>query len=70
MHHLKLLRLKAGIKFAKSASTSLKISYNYIRLLEIGEKKPSIELIYKMAVLYKCSCDDIVLPYFTTDSCK
>jgi putative transcriptional regulator len=70
MQHLKILRLKAKIKYAKTAARKLGISYSMMTQMEQGIKRPSSDLAVEIAKLYNCSLEDIFLPYNSTDSEK
>jgi putative transcriptional regulator len=70
-NHITKLRKKAGIKTAKKAAKMLGISRCMMYYMEADSskkysRKPSSALGEKMARLFKCSLDDIFLPYFVT----
>lgn len=70
MTHIKTLRRNAGIKTAKEAAIKLGISAGMVYQMEQGIKKPSPKTAFKMSDLYKCTLEDIFLPYNTTNSEK
>lgn len=63
MNHIKQLRMNAGFKTAKLAAEALEISISMMKKMEIGIKKPSIELGFKMEQVFNCNLYDIFLPY-------
>ena len=71
-NHITELRKKAGYKTAKKAAEALNISTGMMYQMESStkknHKKPSPELAIKIADLFKCSLEDIFLPYITTNS--
>jgi putative transcriptional regulator len=67
-NHITALRLKAGIKTAKEAAKRLKISAGMMYQMEEGLKKPGSLLAVKMCPLFKCTLEEIFLPYTTTES--
>lgn len=69
-NHITKLRKNAGFKTAKIAAKALNISDGMMYQMEGGHKKPSPELAIKMSSLFKCTLEDIFLPFNTTNSCK
>ena len=69
-NHITDLRLKSGIKTAKEAARSLRISYGMMYQVEEGLKTPSPRLAINMSRLFGCSLEEIFLPSNTTESDK
>ncbi|MBO8158857.1 helix-turn-helix transcriptional regulator [Thermosyntropha sp.] len=69
-NHITIMRHKAGIKTAKEAAKLLGISPGMMYQIEGGSKRPSPEVAFKMTKIFKCSLDDIFLPFITTESDK
>ncbi|WP_422447867.1 helix-turn-helix transcriptional regulator [Thermoanaerobacterium sp. DL9XJH110] len=69
-NHITKLRKNAGFKTAKIAAKALGISSGMMYQMEGGHKKPSPELAIKMSSLFKCTLEDIFLPFNTTNSYK
>lgn len=67
-NHITNLRKKAGFKTAKDAAKALKISNGMMYQVEGGYKKPGSLLGMKMSTLFKCTMEEIFLPYNTTNS--
>ena len=67
-NHITDLRKKAGFKTAKDAAKALKISNGMTYQVEGGYKKPGSTLGVKMSKLFKCTMEEIFLPYNTTNS--
>lgn len=67
-NHITRLRKMAGIKTAKEAALLLKISPGMMYQMEEGSKSPSVKLACKMARLFHCSLDEIIMPIITTKS--
>jgi hypothetical protein len=61
--HLKGLRLAAGFKTLKEVHIITKISISMLSSIENGCKLPSPQLAAKLVQAYKCSYNDIFLPY-------
>jgi len=66
-NHITKLRKKSGFETAKEAAEKLKISDSMMYQMEGGYKQPSPNLGIKMAELFKCSLEDIFLPFNTTN---
>lgn len=62
--HLRQLRLKAGLT-KEHALEILEISESMMRKMELGFKRPGIELGIRMITAYKCTLEDIYLPYMS-----
>ncbi|WP_374044439.1 helix-turn-helix domain-containing protein [uncultured Clostridium sp.] len=56
---IKLRRLNLGLSDSKKAAELLKISMSSFYKLEHGYRKPSPELIARMAKVYQCTTDEI-----------
>ena len=67
-NHISDIRKKAGYMSAKEAAMELKCSMSMLYYIETGRRKPSHKLASKMVKIFKCSYDDIFLPFITTIS--
>ncbi|HDI3055738.1 TPA: transcriptional regulator [Clostridium botulinum] len=68
-NHITALRKKAGFDTAKDAAKVLNISNGMMYQMEGGYKTPGSQLAIRMSKQFKCTLEDIFLPFNTTDSC-
>lgn len=69
-NHITELRKKSGFETAKDAAEKLGISDSMMYQMEGGYKQPSPSLGMRMAEIFKCTLEDIFLPFNTTSSDK
>jgi putative transcriptional regulator len=67
MKHMKELRKQAGYKTVTPAAKALGISSTLLYAIEEDIRRPSLNVSFKMIGVYKCTLDDIFLPYITTN---
>jgi putative transcriptional regulator len=61
--HITALRQKAGIKTLSELAEQTGISISMLSMIESGERIPSPESAPKLMQVFKCTYDDIFLPY-------
>jgi transcriptional regulator with XRE-family HTH domain len=57
---LRVLRLHRGLTLKELASELDLVAHGYISELELGKKLPTVELVLKVAGLFKVSTDELL----------
>jgi transcriptional regulator with XRE-family HTH domain len=57
---LRALRKRQGLTLKQLAEKLCFESHSYLSAVEFGKKKPSVDLVIKIAILFEVSTDDLL----------
>ena len=65
---LRTLRMRRGMTLRELADALGYVSYSYLGLLENGKKKPTAELVMKVAQLFQVTTDQLLWDHLDVDT--
>jgi transcriptional regulator with XRE-family HTH domain len=65
---LRTLRTQRGMTLRELAEALGYVSYSYLGLLETGKKKPTAELVMKVAQLFQVTTDQLLWDHLDVDA--